>query len=70
MYEEAFAIGMVVALGLIIGGGAGLLIGYLAKTQGPGWAVMTRRNRLITTALVCGCSAIVIAGLSWRFLLQ
>jgi hypothetical protein len=68
MYEEIFSVLNVIALGLIAGTIVGLLIGYAAKTQGPTWAGMTLRNKVINIALVAACSAIAIIALSWRFL--
>ena len=70
MYETEFSVLMVVVLGLIAGSGAGLLIGFIAGIQAPEWADMTRQSRIITISLIIACSAIAIAALSWRFLLQ
>lgn len=69
MYDAAFAVLNVIALGLIAGSAAGLLIGYLAGIQETEWAGMTPRNKTITIALIAACSAVAIAALSWRFLL-
>ncbi len=68
MYDAEFAVFMVVALGLIAGGGVGLLIGFIMGKQEHEWAEMTRRNKMITVALVIACSAVAIAALAWRFL--
>ena len=68
MYDAEFAVLMVVALGMIAGCGAGLLIGYLAGTQGPEWRAMTRKNKITTILLVIICSAVATGLLSWRFL--
>ena len=70
MYDDIFSVFNVIALGLIAGGGAGLLIGFLAGTQVSEWGTMTRRNKIITFLLIVSCSAIAIAALSWGFLLQ
>jgi F0F1-type ATP synthase assembly protein I len=70
MYEEIFGVLNVIALGLIAGTAVGLLIGFLANKQGPDWAAMTMRNKVITIALIGTCSSIAIAVLSWRFLLH
>lgn len=69
MYDAEFAVLNVIALGLIAGSAAGLIIGYLAGFQAADWAGMTVRNRIISIALVVLCSAIAIAALYWRFLL-
>jgi len=69
MYDAAFAVLNVVALGLIAGSIAGLIIGYIAGIQGPEWAGMTARNRVLNIVLVAVCSAVAIAVLSWKFLL-
>jgi hypothetical protein len=46
----------------------GLVLGYLAGWQKPRWADMTRREKTKNILLVLACSALLIAGLAWRFL--
>jgi ABC-type antimicrobial peptide transport system permease subunit len=70
MSAGLFPILMVVTIGLIAGSGLGLGIGYLAGKQKVTWAEMTRKDRFLSVALVFICSAIVIGGLTWQFLLQ
>jgi hypothetical protein len=70
MYDALFAVFMVVALGLIVGSGAGLLISYIAGKRAPDWAAMTRENKIFTVLLIIAFTAITIAVLSWRFLLS
>ena len=70
MYDDIFSVLMVVSLGLIAGGGAGLLIGFLAGIRGTKWDGLSRNDKIITLSLVTACSAIAIGLLSWRFLLQ
>ena len=70
MYDELFAVFMVIALGLITGSGAGLLISYIAGKRAPEWAAMTRENKIFTVSLVIAFTALTIAVLSWRFLLS
>ena len=70
MSNSLFAIAMVVLIGLLSGIVVALLIGFLAKKQRPLWSDMTRTEKWINILLVGVCSAIFIAALAWRFLLQ
>jgi len=70
MNADFLSIGMVTVIGLMAGTAIGLFIGYLVKTQRSCWADMTGREKTINIALVVLCSAICIAGLAWRFLLN
>jgi NhaP-type Na+/H+ or K+/H+ antiporter len=70
MYTDFLSIGMVTVIGLMAGTAIGLFIGYLAKLQKPCWVDMTGREKTLNIALVVVCSAICIAGLAWRFLLN
>jgi|GEM_PF-996953 len=70
MYESVFAVLMVIALGILAGGGAGLLIGYAMRKQKPEWSDMTTSEKKITILLIVACSAIAIAGLTWYSLLR
>lgn len=70
MSNSVFSIAMVVLIGLLSGIIVGLLIGFLAKKQRPLWSDMTRTEKWINILLVVVCSAIFIAALAWRFLLQ
>ena len=70
MSNSLFAIAMVILIGLMSGIIVGLLIGFLAKKQRPLWSDMTRTEKWINILLVGVCSAIFIAALAWRFLLQ
>jgi hypothetical protein len=69
MSAGLFPILMVVTIGLIAGAGIGLGIGYLTGKQKSTWAEMTRTDKRISVALVIICSAIIIGGLTWKFLL-
>jgi len=70
MYTDFLSVAMVTVIGLMAGTAIGLVIGYLVKTQRPLWGDMTGREKAINIALVVICSAICIAGLAWRFLLD
>jgi len=60
-YAPVFFPLMVIALGLILGGGAGLIIGYGIGVQKPAWSDMTRREKGISILLVAICSITAIA---------
>jgi hypothetical protein len=70
MYTDFLSVAMVVVIGLMAGTATGLAIGYLAGWQRPHWPDMTRREKTKNAVLVIACSAIYIAGLTWRFLLN
>ncbi|MFA7694801.1 MAG: hypothetical protein WCX63_04625 [Methanoregula sp.] len=70
MYTDFLSVAMVTVIGLMAGTAIGLVIGYLIKKQRPLWGDMTGREKTINIALVVICSAICIAGLAWRFLLD
>jgi hypothetical protein len=65
MTSELLTILIVVSLGLFTGTGVGLIIGYCAKLQKPGWQEMSRNEILTNLALIVICSALFIAGLAW-----
>ncbi|WP_292370711.1 hypothetical protein [Methanoregula sp. UBA64] len=68
MYTDILSIGMVVTIGLAAGTAIGLVLGYLAGWQKPHWAEMTGKEKAKNILLVLACSALLIAGLAWRFL--
>jgi hypothetical protein len=65
MTMDTLTILMVISLGVLSGTGAGLIIGYCAKTQKPDWREMSRNEILINLALVVLCSLICTGGLVW-----
>jgi uncharacterized membrane-anchored protein len=65
VYTQVFSIIMIIALGLIAGSGAGLIIGYVIGVQKTEWSDMTRRQKVINILLVIMCSIIAIAALGW-----
>ena len=70
VYTDLLSVGMVVTIGVMAGAAVGLVIGYLASWQKPLWADMTGREKLLNILLVIACSAVFIAGLAWRFLMD
>jgi len=70
MNADFLSAGMVTVIGLMAGTAIGLFIGYLAHWQKPRWADMTRKDKTRTLALIIICSAICIAGLAVRFLMD
>jgi hypothetical protein len=65
MTADTLSILIVLSLGLFTGTGAGLLIGYCARTQKKEFRDMSRREILINIVLIAVCSAACIAGLAW-----
>lgn len=70
MITDFLSVGMVVVIGLVAGTAIGLVIGYAAHLQRPCWSDMTTKEKAANIALVLACSAIIIAGLAWRFLVM
>ena len=65
MYENVLAVLMVIALGVLAGSGAGLLISYALGKQKPEWSDMTTGEKKMTVVLVLICTVIAIIGLAW-----
>jgi hypothetical protein len=65
MYDDVFAVLMVIALGLIFGGGIGLVLGYILRRQGPRWSAISSRLRWQNIAIVVACIAVVTAFFAW-----
>ena len=61
---------IVVSVGLFFGTGAGLLTGYLLKTQKTDWREMTSRQILVNAGLVIACSVICTACFAWYAFLR
>jgi ABC-type sugar transport system permease subunit len=70
MSTDFLSLAMVTVIGLMAGTAIGLFIGYLMKQQRSRWADMTGREKAVNIVLIVICSAICIAGLAWRFLLD
>jgi NhaP-type Na+/H+ or K+/H+ antiporter len=70
MYTDFLSLAMVTIIGLLAGTAIGLFIGYIMKQQRSRWSDMTWREKAVNIALIVVCSAICIAGLAWRFLLN
>jgi hypothetical protein len=70
MSADFLSIGMVTVVGLMAGTAIGLFIGYLARTQQSRWSDMTGREKALNIGIILICSAICIAGLAWRFLMN
>lgn len=56
---------MIIALGILAGTGAGLLIGFAAKKQEHDWAAMVKKDKITTILLIFACSSTFIAVLAW-----
>ncbi|NMB78827.1 MAG: hypothetical protein GYA23_07000 [Methanomicrobiales archaeon] len=65
MEADLLTILIIVTMGSCFGTMAWLLIGYLARTQKPDWADMTRREKSTNIALVLFFSIAIIAALFW-----
>jgi ABC-type antimicrobial peptide transport system permease subunit len=63
MYADTFEILMMVAFGILVGTGIGLVIGFAAKKQKREWSAMTREEHTVTIALVimfcAACTAVL-----------
>ena len=70
MTADFLSVGMVTVIGLMAGTAIGLFIGYLLKRQRSSWADMTGSEKAFNISLIMICSAICIAGLAWRFLMN
>jgi hypothetical protein len=70
MSTDAFSIGMVILIGLLMGTGFGLPLGFLLGKQKPNWSDMSPKDKKFNIVLVTVCSLIAIAGLAWYFLIR
>ncbi|MFA5221246.1 MAG: hypothetical protein WC391_03045 [Methanoregula sp.] len=61
---------MVILIGLLMGTGIGLSLGFLLGKQKPDWSNMSLRDKKFNVTLVSVCSVIAIAGLAWYFLIR
>ena len=65
MTADLLSAAIVISLGAVLGTGAGLILGYLAKQHKKEWALMSPREKRISAALVIVCSLVAITGLAW-----
>ncbi|HNX17283.1 MAG TPA: hypothetical protein PKM50_03025 [Methanoregula sp.] len=70
MSADFLSLALVTLIGLMAGTAIGLFIGYLMNRQRPIWTDMTGREKATNIALIGICSAVCIAALAWRFLLD
>ncbi|MFA6333138.1 MAG: hypothetical protein WCX22_09305 [Methanoregula sp.] len=61
---NTFDLLMILALGILAGTIAGLIIGYAAKCQKPQWSQMTPKEKTTNIALVLFFSAVFCAALA------